>query len=117
MPVRDPKTRLISFRLSEGEYQALQQLCNVNEARSLSDFVRDTVQSVAHGGDPPHAEHLETSGNGNKPEPEADDTALSTGFGSNGWELIFAKELLELSRRTDALDREVRRLRLLVNKA
>ena len=117
MSVRDPRTRLISFRLSEGEYQALQRLCDAKEARSLSDFVRGTVQSLAHGGDPSHAELPEPSYNGDKQEAAGDAVTLSTEFSSNGWELIFARELLALGRRMDALDREVRRLRLLVNKA
>ena len=37
------RRRLISFRLSEQEYEGLQQLCTAQGARSLSDFVRSSV--------------------------------------------------------------------------
>jgi len=48
MPVRNPMSRLISFRLSESEFQALQSVCDAQEARSLSDFVRTTVRWIAY---------------------------------------------------------------------
>ena len=37
------RRRLISFRLSEQEYEGLQRLCAAQGARSLSDFVRSSV--------------------------------------------------------------------------
>jgi Arc/MetJ-type ribon-helix-helix transcriptional regulator len=37
------RRRLISFRLSDQEYEGLQQLCAAQGARSLSDFVRSGV--------------------------------------------------------------------------
>jgi hypothetical protein len=46
MSVVDPRTRLISFRLSEREYARLQALCVDQGARSLADFVRSCVCST-----------------------------------------------------------------------
>lgn len=113
MSVRNPRTRLISFRLSEHEYHALQSLCDAREARSLSDFVRSTVKRMSQNGDPSRAEFPDAA---ETPEPGTGDSVLTPESGSNGWELMFARELLELSRRTDALDREIRRLSLLLAK-
>ena len=93
MPVRDPMSRLISFRLSEGEYQALQRLCDAQEARSLSDFVRVFVRQIACS-----APRLPQE------SPE------------NDWTSRLARDVVHLSRKTDALDREIRRLKLLLEK-
>ena len=117
MSVRHPKTRLISFRLSELEYRALQNLCEANEASSLSDLVRTTVRRVAHDGEPSspgfpgftRAQRL-------LPPATAEDDGLPAESGGNGWEAALAKEVLRLRRRTDVLDREIRRLSLLVAK-
>ncbi len=43
MSVANPRTRLISFRLSERDYARLQRLCTSQGARSLADFVRASV--------------------------------------------------------------------------
>jgi hypothetical protein len=43
MPVSNPRTRLISFRVSEHEYARLRTLSNTQGAHSLADFVRVTV--------------------------------------------------------------------------
>ena len=53
-PVAYPKSRrrLISFRLSEEEYEALQRLCAAQGARSLSDFVRSSVCTLLQTRDP-----------------------------------------------------------------
>ncbi len=110
MSVRNPRTRLISFRLSEGEYKALQSLCEAREARSISEFVRGTMQGMAQNGDPFGAEHPDTPTGAEAPQHATGRTGPPPESGSNGWELLFARELLELSRRTDALDREMRRL-------
>jgi hypothetical protein len=40
---QNSRRRLISFRLSEQEYEGLQRLCAAQGARSLSDFVRSSV--------------------------------------------------------------------------
>ena len=93
MPVRDPMRRLISFRLSEGEYQALQRLCDAQEARSLSDFVRVSVRQIACS-----APQLPQESPG------------------NDWTSRLARDIGHLSRKTDALDREIRRLKLLLEK-
>ena len=40
-----PRSRMISVRLCEEEYEALQHLCAVNGARNLSDFAREAMQA------------------------------------------------------------------------
>ncbi len=49
MTVYQPRTRTISFRLSEAEYSDLKSLSIAQGGRSLSDFVRDTVRRVLVG--------------------------------------------------------------------
>ena len=44
MTVYRPRTRTISFRLSEAEYDELKSLSVANGSRSLSDFARITVR-------------------------------------------------------------------------
>ena len=116
MSVRNPKTRLISFRLSESDYRALQSLCDAREERSLSDFVRSTVQWMAYNGEPSHANHF------GLPPPEdplmagAANRTFPRESGSNGWEPKIARDLLELTRKAAALDREIRRLSLLLTR-
>lgn len=43
MPVYHPRTRLVNFRLSEEEFEVLQQTCARSGARSISDFARAAV--------------------------------------------------------------------------
>lgn len=43
MPVFRPRTRLVNFRLSEDEYQALKEICARSGARSVSDYARAAV--------------------------------------------------------------------------
>ena len=40
------RTRMVSFRLSESEYEELKNLCSAHGARSLSDFARFLVCRV-----------------------------------------------------------------------
>lgn len=40
MPVPSPKKRIINFRLTEEEYEHLQRALQVQQARSVSDYVR-----------------------------------------------------------------------------
>jgi hypothetical protein len=40
---------MISVRLSEDEYLALQQLCATTGARSVSDLTRDAMQALLNG--------------------------------------------------------------------
>lgn len=44
MTVSQPRTRLVYFRLSEEEFQQIQQLCQAIAARSVSELVRTAVQ-------------------------------------------------------------------------
>ena len=44
MAVLNPRSRMISVRLSEEEYSALRNLCSVTGARSVSDLTRDAMR-------------------------------------------------------------------------
>jgi hypothetical protein len=44
------RTRLVSFRLSEDDYNALRRLSEARGARNLSDFVRSTVCAILPAG-------------------------------------------------------------------
>ena len=41
--VAKPRIRMVSFRLSEEEYDGLRNLCHTEGARSVSDLARSTV--------------------------------------------------------------------------
>jgi hypothetical protein len=49
MVVFKQRTRTISVRLSDDEYTALQRLCVMTGARSVSDLTRDAVRSLITG--------------------------------------------------------------------
>lgn len=51
MPVYKPRTRTISFRLSEAEYTELKSRSIANGSRSLSDFARWTVRRAIGNGE------------------------------------------------------------------
>jgi hypothetical protein len=55
------RSRMISVRLSEEEYAALQHLYSLTGARSLSDLTRDAVRAVVMRAnhDDPHGSALE----------------------------------------------------------
>jgi len=44
MTILNPRSRMISVRLSEEEYSALRRLCTVTGARSVSDLTRDAMR-------------------------------------------------------------------------
>ena len=50
MHVFKPRTRMISIRLSEEEYQGLRRLCALTGARSVSDLARDAMNLLLKGG-------------------------------------------------------------------
>ncbi|MCE5306143.1 MAG: hypothetical protein LLG20_00725 [Acidobacteriales bacterium] len=51
MTVAKRKNRMISFRLSDEEYEHLVNLCETQSARSLSDLARSAMQNlIANGG-------------------------------------------------------------------
>ena len=50
MNVVKRRTRMISFRLSEEEYEGLKRICVRLGARSLSDIARDAVQRLLNNG-------------------------------------------------------------------
>jgi hypothetical protein len=43
MSVLRPRARLISFRVSDEEYERVRAVCGAHGARSLSDFVRSAI--------------------------------------------------------------------------
>jgi len=49
MTVQNPRSRMISIRLSEDEYLSLKQLCLVTGARSVSELTRDAMRVVLKG--------------------------------------------------------------------
>ena len=49
MTVLNPRSRMISIRLSEEEYSALRRLCSVTGARSVSDLTRDAMRALLDG--------------------------------------------------------------------
>ncbi len=71
MAITKPRNRVVLFRLTEDEYDYLQQACEAGQARSISDFARsrilgqhvsDAQKSVPGDGislDPPALDGLE----------------------------------------------------------
>lgn len=117
MSILTPKTRLVSFRLSQEEYDGLRALCHAQRARSMSDFVRDTMNSILDRWEKASAETAEPAdgpGLGARRErrempPQAvpqDETRREMG--------ALSDMLWSLHRRTEALDRQVSRLFLLL---
>ena len=47
------RSRMVSFRLSEEEYEGLKHICMTVGARSLSDIARDAVQRLLSNGTEP----------------------------------------------------------------
>lgn len=83
MPMR--RSRMISFRLSEEEYEALKGSCSQNGARSVSDLARSAMHQFL--------------GNGRLPRPDRS----------------FESELERLNGRIAMLDRAVERLAQIVS--
>ena len=46
MSVQKPRTRVVYFRISEEEFGKLNQLCEAQGARSLSDLARTAMQDM-----------------------------------------------------------------------
>lgn len=52
MNVLKRRSRMVSFRLSEEEYESLREICLTAGARSLSDIARDAVHRlIGNGGE------------------------------------------------------------------
>jgi len=51
MTVLKRRSRMVSFRLSEQEYESLLTLCSSRGARSLSDLARDAMHALLHESD------------------------------------------------------------------
>jgi hypothetical protein len=93
MSVLKRRSRMVSFRLSEPEYDQLMALCDVRGARSLSDLVRDAMQAL-----------LSESG-----------STADHGNGNHGNHHGPALEIETLLNRLDEMDYELKRLARLVD--
>ena len=51
MPVLKPRSRIVSFRLSPEEYEAMKDRCILEGARSISDFARASACRFVSGAD------------------------------------------------------------------
>ena len=60
MPVRDPKNKTISFRLSEQEYTVADHARHEHNFESMSDLARCAV--LAYSNNPPETVDLELEG-------------------------------------------------------
>ncbi len=49
MAVKEPRTKLVNFRLSEQEFLWLQQACSGDESRSISEYARKAVVNSING--------------------------------------------------------------------
>lgn len=49
MPVQKPRSRIISIRLSDEEYNDLRRLCMASGARSVSDLARYAMRKILRG--------------------------------------------------------------------
>jgi hypothetical protein len=47
LPVFEPRTRLVNFRLSEQEFERLKSTCEKSGARSVSEYARQAVLNGA----------------------------------------------------------------------
>jgi hypothetical protein len=51
MSIIKPKNKMISFRLSDQEYDELRSVCESQGVRSLSDFARLAIEKLIAGGE------------------------------------------------------------------
>jgi Arc/MetJ-type ribon-helix-helix transcriptional regulator len=49
MTVLETRSRMVSVRLSENEYQAIRELCTSSGARSVSDLTRSAMLALLNG--------------------------------------------------------------------
>lgn len=53
------RTRLVSFRVSPGEYEILLQTCRASDSRNISEFARSATMRVSSiGGSPDQADQV-----------------------------------------------------------
>src|SRR5579871_579984 len=91
MPVIKRRSKMVSFRLSEQEYQDLLRLCEQRGSRSISDLARDAVFNLLAPA------HTNGHGNGN-----------GNGHAADG--SVIEHRVHALDGRMQELDREVKRL-------
>jgi hypothetical protein len=89
MAVLEPRSKLVSFRLSEQDYRSLVATCEARGARSVSEAARNAVHTV-----------LGVNGNRNRVKAKLDAGVES--------------RLIELLGRVEDLDRELKRLAAMV---
>jgi len=66
MSVLKRRTKLVSFRLSDEEYERLQGACVAEGARSISDFARAALQRTVTGQNPLAELPAESVGSGTR---------------------------------------------------
>jgi Arc/MetJ-type ribon-helix-helix transcriptional regulator len=59
MPVFKPKSKMISIRLSDEEYEGLKSLCVSSGARSVSDLAREAMGQMLRPGHNGHTSPVE----------------------------------------------------------
>jgi hypothetical protein len=119
MSVANPRTRLISFRLSEQEYVRLQALCATQGARSLADFVRESVcwameNCPQRGPQLVDKFPLRPSPAGGKAHTVFQSTSAARPL--EAFETL-ANLLLELQWKAESLDQEIRDMAMLLSSA
>ena len=118
MSILNPKNRLVSFRLSQQEYEKLHALCEAERVRSISDFVRDSVhwmispEVARRGGGAPEAirKPIDTATVTHwhaGPRHAPDDHAMQSIS-------TLTSIVLQLQRKTELLDEQVGRLMFLM---
>jgi len=120
MSILSPKCRLVSFRLTEEEYEELRSICQINKARTLSDFVRDSMcwmmkrrDMGAH--ESPQQAHWDTAATQIR-APLSISEYLSKGEVAKEIQSL-TNMLLNLHRRTEVLGQQVDRLYVLMASA
>jgi hypothetical protein len=80
MPLLKRRSKMISFRVSEQEYENLIEFCTTHGARSMSDLARDTMCRLL-----PMAGHNGNgNGNGNGDKPIASEPEIEELYGRLG---------------------------------
>lgn len=121
MSILIPKNRLVSFRLSQREYDELQALCTARRARSMSDLVRDTMHRMILHGDAGGPVPVGSETRGlllGMPSVEYPRYGAASPQQQPGLQVIstLTDMLLSLHRRTEALGRQVNHLTHLMQK-
>lgn len=115
MAVFSPKHRLISFRLSQSEYETLRAMASSDGAHSLSDFVRDCMCRVIRnrGAREKGIVGLDRVTGARSMPVEERNFNLNTDPSASATEIrILIEEIVALHKKTELLDGIVRELTL-----